>query len=81
MSEEIDDTELIELGVDEFCFEHLPEHLQEVSKPYAEHARRLANVGRLMEQPNRQRDIALHYLLLSKDAAVRMRVMEQRHRQ
>lgn len=75
MSEEIDDAQLREAGLDEFRFGHLPEPLQEVSKPYAEHAQRLMDAGPLMEKAGEQRRIALHYLLLSKDAAVRMHVM------
>lgn len=50
-----------------FTFEHLPPHLQEVSRPFAEMARRL--VASLPRNP--ERSVALRKLLESKDAAVR----------
>ena len=50
-----------------FEYEHLPPKLQEVSKPFCELAKRLAE-----ELPsNGQRRFALQMLLVSKDAAVR----------
>lgn len=50
-----------------FSYDHLPEHLQAVSKPFAE----LAN--QLCETLDRsaERSVALRKLLESKDAAVR----------
>jgi hypothetical protein len=52
-----------------FTYEHLPAHLQEVSKPFAEQA------NRIMELPrNPERTVALRKLLESKDAAVRARL-------
>lgn len=49
-----------------FTYEHLPEHLQRVSKPFAELARQIA------EGPsNPETTIALRKLLEAKDAAVR----------
>lgn len=49
-----------------FAFNHLPERLQEVSRPFAEMA------GRILELPrNPERTVALRKLLESKDAAVR----------
>lgn len=80
MSNEINDAQLFEAGVGEFRFEHLPEYLQEISRGYAKRALWMMNAGPLMERASEQRRIALHYLLLSKDAAVRMHVMEKDHR-
>lgn len=50
-----------------FKYEHLPTHLQEVSKPFGEMARRI--VDTLPRNP--ERTVALRKLLESKDAAVR----------
>ncbi|TQN27480.1 hypothetical protein FHX37_4200 [Haloactinospora alba] len=50
-----------------FAYEHLPEHLQEVSRPFAELARHLADT--LPAGP--ETSTALRKLLESKDAAVR----------
>ena len=50
-----------------FKYDHLPPHLQHVSRPFRECAARI--VERV--QPGRGRELALEYLLLSKDAAVR----------
>lgn len=50
-----------------FAFGHLPPHLQEVSRPFAEHADRI--VATLPRNP--ERTVALRKLLESKDAAVR----------
>jgi len=53
-----------------FQYDHLPEHLQAVSRPFGELA-----IGLFDEvEPGPQRDAALHYLLLAKDAAVRAKV-------
>lgn len=52
-----------------FKFEHLPPHLQEVSKPFAEQAERIMALPR-----NPERTVALRKLLESKDAAVRARL-------
>jgi hypothetical protein len=49
-----------------FTYEHLPTHLQEVSRPFAELA---ARVQRLPRNP--ERTVALRKLLEAKDAAVR----------
>ena len=52
-----------------FAFAHLPEHLQAVSKPFAE----LANT--ILELPrNPERTVALRKLLEAKDCAVRARL-------
>lgn len=50
-----------------FAYGHLPEHLQEISRPYALHASLL--VESLPRNP--ERTVALRKLLESKDAAVR----------
>lgn len=50
-----------------FEFEHLPEHLQAVSRPFGELARLL--VATLPRNP--ERTVALRKLLEAKDAAVR----------
>lgn len=50
-----------------FHFAHLPPALQEVSRPFAEHARRI--IDTLPRCP--QRTIALNKLIEAKDAAVR----------
>lgn len=50
-----------------FQFEHLPGHLQEVSRPFCELA--MALVATLPR--NAERSVALRKLLESKDAAVR----------
>jgi len=50
-----------------FSFAHLPQHLQEVSRPFSEMAERIhSNIAR-----NPERTVALRKLLESKDAAVR----------
>lgn len=51
-----------------FKYDHLPEHLQKVSKPFAELA---ATIVVLCTKDLKQRDDSLHNLLLAKDAAVR----------
>ncbi len=52
-----------------FAFDHLPEHLQAVSKPFAE----LAETIHLLPR-NAERSVALRKLLEAKDAAVRARL-------
>lgn len=50
-----------------FAYEHLPEHLQEVSAPFCELARDLC----IHVEPGPERTVALRKLLEAKDAAVR----------
>ena len=50
-----------------FAYEHLPPHLQAVSKPFGDHARSL--VATLPRNP--ERTVALRKMLEAKDAAVR----------
>lgn len=50
-----------------FAYEHLPAHLQSVSKPFGEMARSI--VDTLPRNP--ERTVALRKLLEAKDAAVR----------
>ena len=50
-----------------FAYEHLPPHLQAVSKPFGEMAARIAETL----PPNPERTVALRKLLEAKDAAVR----------
>lgn len=52
-----------------FSFEHLPTHLQDISKPFADLAE---NVHTLPRNP--ERSVALRKLLEAKDAAVRARL-------
>jgi hypothetical protein len=52
-----------------FKYDHLPAHLQEVSKPFADMADRIMLLPR-----NPERTVALRKLLESKDAAVRARL-------
>lgn len=52
-----------------FTYSHLPPHLQEISKPFAE----LANVVLTLPQ-NPERTVALRKLLEAKDAAVRAKL-------
>lgn len=53
-----------------FAYEHLPSHLQEVSKQF--HA--LASDIALLVQPGPERTVAMRKLLEAKDAAVRATV-------
>jgi hypothetical protein len=53
-----------------FAYAHLPERLQEVSRPFGEHADRI--VATLPRNP--ERTVALRKLLEAKDAAVRARL-------
>jgi len=50
-----------------FAFEHLPERLQSISKPFAELARQVAERA----PQNQETTVALRKLLEAKDAAVR----------
>ena len=52
-----------------FAYDHLPPHLQEVSKPFGELANVLMGLAR-----NPERTVALRKLLESKDAAVRAKL-------
>lgn len=63
-----------------FAYEHLPKHLQRVSKPFADLARSIVaedgiaddnGIERLHLPRNAERTVALRKLLESKDAAVR----------
>lgn len=53
-----------------FAFDHLPEHLREVSRPFGE----LADVIVATLPRNPERTVALRKLLEAKDAAVRARL-------
>lgn len=55
-----------------FAYEHLPAHLQEVSRPFGEMAKTI--VETLPRNP--ERTVALRKLLESKDAAVRARMFK-----
>lgn len=55
-----------------FAYEHLPAHLQEVSKPFGDLAKLI--VETLPRNP--ERTVALRKLLESKDAAVRARLFK-----
>lgn len=50
-----------------FEYKHLPEHLQDASKPFCELAERLVSTA----APGPERTVALRKLLEAKDAAVR----------
>lgn len=50
-----------------FSYEHLPAHLQEVSKPFCELARHIVDTLPM----NPERTVALRKLLEAKDCAVR----------
>lgn len=52
-----------------FAFAHLPQHLQDVSKPFSDLAQVVLRLPR-----NPERTVALRKLLEAKDAAVRARV-------
>ena len=52
-----------------FAFAHLPPHLQEVSKPFADLAAAVLTLPR-----NPERTVALRKLLEAKDAAVRAKL-------
>lgn len=55
-----------------FAYEHLPPHLQAVSKPFAELAEKILELPR-----NPERTVALRKLLEAKDAAVRARLAKE----
>lgn len=56
-----------------FEFAHLPEHLQEISKPFCELAKQIVN-----DLPsNPERTVALRKLLEAKDCAVRAKLFKQ----
>ena len=55
-----------------FAYEHLPAHLQEVSSAFA----RLAEQIVVLLPRNPERTVALRFLLLAKDAAVRARIAQ-----
>lgn len=55
-----------------FAYAHLPEHLQEISKPFA--ALALEIVEKL--PGNAQRELALQKLIEAKDCAVRAKVQK-----
>ena len=62
-----------------FVYEHLPPHLQRISKPFAELARSIVADSRAADMDDRvlalprnpERTVALRKLLEAKDAAVR----------
>jgi hypothetical protein len=56
-----------------FAYEHLPAHLQEVSKPFGLLAQQIAET--LPRNP--ERTVALRKLLESKDAAVRAKLFKE----
>ncbi len=56
-----------------FAYEHLPAHLQEVSKPFGLLAEQI--VAQLPR--NAERTVSLRKLLESKDAAVRARLFKE----
>jgi len=56
-----------------FVWEHLPEHLAEVSKPFGE----LANQIVATLPRNQERTVALRKLLEAKDAAVRAKLAKE----
>ena len=53
-----------------FAYEHLPEFLQHVSKPFSD----IAHAMTAMIEPGPERTAALRKLLEAKDAAVRAKV-------
>jgi len=55
-----------------FAYEHLPEHLQEISKPFGELAKLLVEI--LPSNP--EQTTALRKLLEAKDCAVRARLFK-----
>ncbi len=54
-----------------FAYNHLPEHLREVSKPFSELSIEIMKLPR-----NPERTVALRKLLEAKDAAVRAKLAE-----
>lgn len=59
-----------------FAYAHLPEHLQEISKPFGDLAQQV--VDTLPRNP--ERTVALRKLLEAKDAAVRARLWKDEQR-
>lgn len=55
-----------------FAYEHLPPHLQAVSRPFCELAKDILSLPR-----NPERTVALRKLLESKDAAVRAKLAQE----
>jgi hypothetical protein len=53
-----------------FAYQHLPPHLQEISKPFSEVAQQIVNT--LPQNP--ERTVALRKLLEAKDCAVRAKL-------
>lgn len=53
-----------------FEYSHLPEHLQQVSKPFSELAATLSDVV----EPGPERTVSMRKLLEAKDAAVRAKL-------
>lgn len=56
-----------------FKYDHLPEHLQEVSKPFSELANNLAK----SLPPNPETTTAIRKLLEAKDSAVRSKLFKE----
>ena len=56
-----------------FRYEHLPEHLQKISRPFGQLALQLLETL----PDNQERTVALRKLLESKDSAVRAALFEQ----
>ena len=56
-----------------FVYEHLPAHLQEISKDYCELARKVA----AQYPSNAERTVTLRKLLEAKDAAVRTHLYKE----
>ena len=54
-----------------FAYEHLPPHMQEVSRPFCELAKSLTDPAGKPLPRNPERTVALRKLLEAKDAAVR----------
>lgn len=55
-----------------FAYAHLPQHLQEVSKPFGDLAQEILKLPR-----NPERTVALRKLLEAKDAAVRAKLYKE----
>lgn len=56
-----------------FAYEHLPDHLQEISKPFGDMAKWI--VDNLPSNP--ERTVALHKLLEAKDCTVRAKLYKE----
>lgn len=56
-----------------FAYEHLPAHLQEISKPFSDMAKQI--VENLPRNP--ERTVALRKLLEAKDCAVRAKLYKE----